>query len=583
MIPDLPGLTFKDPRSYAQRRPQHLKIQYGYMVPRPVSVESVEKHIEEHSQKIRYLEPMLTSTGNIQMQQTFAENVLPTAMVPVGVLRFYAYFREEVTESNDETSRIRYVRIYAYLEDNTIMIEEQRQRNSGIDQGVLLKRMRALKPDAPQFGDQYVCADFNVGQNYEIYGITYHIYACDEFTERYFQEHGLELGEFEKAPDDIFTVKRKLTERPIRVSRVNADKQNLKRFLEYDGKVLRFYCTWDDTKSMFGEKRNFVLVYFLVDGSIEIRQVLPPNSGRDNVANFLKKSKLINPETKQPYHEQDFHIGLTVEVYNRKFFIYDADPFTRDYLDSKYGIHDWSSALVDDDDDEEAIEAEKNKNKRVIAEYNGWGDPEDSAGYCHSLHPKPPKKDTVKLLNNDGKVLRFSAQFKNPAPQDRDRKFVIAFFLADDTVAVFEKPQRNSGFKEGKFVQRCKLTNPATGKTFCASDFKIGAVLTINSFTFITTEADEYSLGFMEADADSFPASDLSNIISQLRQQRDVVDSLHEAFQAKDPELVGRVKPSDMAVIMESIGMPKHEIATVLRRWENKLGFDYFGFMSALQ
>ena len=71
--------------------------------------------------------------------------------------------------------------------------------------------------------------------------------------------------------------------------------------------------------------------------------------------------------------------------------------------------------------------------------------------------------------------------------------------------------------------------------------------------------------------------------IRDSRQQRDVVDSLHEAFQAKDPELQGRVKPSDMAVIMESIGMPKHEIATVLRRWENKLGFDYFGFMSALQ
>ena len=30
-----------------------------------------------------------------------------------------------------------------------------------------------------------------------------------------------------------------------------------------DGKVLRFFCCWDDTRSMFGQKLPFVLYYYL--------------------------------------------------------------------------------------------------------------------------------------------------------------------------------------------------------------------------------------------------------------------------------------------------------------------------------
>jgi hypothetical protein len=42
-------------------------------------------------------------------------------------------------------------------------------------------------------------------------------------------------------------------------------------------------------------------------------------------------------------------------------------------------------------------------------------------------------------------MLRFSGVIKHPAPQDRFRKFVVIFYLSEDTVAVFELPQRNCG------------------------------------------------------------------------------------------------------------------------------------------
>ena len=54
----------------------------------------------------------------------------------------------------------------------------------------------------------------------------------------------------------------------------------LKQFLDHDRHVLRFYCYWDDTESMFGDPREMVLHYFLADDTIEIREVIPPNSGK---------------------------------------------------------------------------------------------------------------------------------------------------------------------------------------------------------------------------------------------------------------------------------------------------------------
>lgn len=41
--------------------------------------------------------------------------------------------------------------------------------------------------------------------------------------------------------------------------------------------------------------------------------------------------------------------------------------------------------------------------------YNGYGLIEDSAQNCLALIPKAPKKDVIKMLMNDNKVLRYLA------------------------------------------------------------------------------------------------------------------------------------------------------------------------------
>lgn len=47
----------------------------------------------------------------------------------------------------------------------------------------------------------------------------------------------------------------------------------------------------------------------------------------------------------------------------------------------------------------------------------------------------------------DSHVLRFSARLITDNPDDDKRYFIVKYFLCDDTMAVFELCERNSGFK----------------------------------------------------------------------------------------------------------------------------------------
>lgn len=51
---------------------------------------------------------------------------------------------------------------------------------------------------------------------------------------------------------------------------------------------------------------------------------------------------------------------------------------------------------------------------QVIPPYNGYGFLEDSLQNCYSLFPKPPRKDVIKMLENDHKVLRYKVALVSP-------------------------------------------------------------------------------------------------------------------------------------------------------------------------
>lgn len=135
-----------------------------------------------------------------------------------------------------------------------------------------------------------------------------------------------------------------------------------------------------------------------------------------------------------------------------------------------------------------------------VPPYNGFGDEDDTLGYVKRLIPKQPKKDFFKYVDNDKKILRFTAKLNTRNPEDVDRKFIISFFLADETLSIFEPAQKNSGIIEGKFLERRKYKNNANNMAFFSpSDFMIGGSCTINSYSFQILSCDEYTQHFVDA------------------------------------------------------------------------------------
>ena len=74
---------------------------------------------------------------------------------------------------------MRRVHILYFLEDDSISVVEPPVENSGIPQGVLIKRQKLPKSST----EYYKVSDFNLGKNITFYGKTFRIVSCDKFTE----------------------------------------------------------------------------------------------------------------------------------------------------------------------------------------------------------------------------------------------------------------------------------------------------------------------------------------------------------------------------------------------------------------
>jgi hypothetical protein len=52
------------------------------------------------------------------------------------------------------------------------------------------------------------------------------------------------------------------------------------------------------------------------------------------------------------------------------------------------------------------------------------------------------------LQGLDSHILRFKAELVSKSPADKDRQFVISYYLCDDTISVYENPLHNTGNTE---------------------------------------------------------------------------------------------------------------------------------------
>ena len=112
---------------------------------------------------------------------------------------------------------------------------------------------------------------------------------------------------------------------------------------------------------------------------------------------------------------------------------------------------------------------------------------------------KPPKKNMEKWRKYEGQLLRFSGRMESDVAENNDRRFVIVFYLEDDTLRVFEPMIHNSGFAGGKFLLRKRYKSTATNKYIVADDLTSGSILEINHFKIRLQEPDQQTSALISA------------------------------------------------------------------------------------
>ncbi|KAJ1559644.1 EF-hand domain-containing protein 1, partial [Cladochytrium tenue] len=94
--------------------------------------------------------------------------------------------------------------------------------------------------------------------------------------------------------------------------------------------------------------------------------------------------------------------------------------------------------------------------------------------------------------------------------EDEGRRFVVSFRLSDDTLEVYEPPQRNAGILGGKFMERTRVplpggpgpSDPAGPAYYSAHVLHVGARLRLAGRAFRLLDADEYVFDYFERRVD---------------------------------------------------------------------------------
>ncbi|KAL4715967.1 hypothetical protein ACJJTC_013267 [Scirpophaga incertulas] len=501
--------------------------------------------------------PVFTSIDNVNMLVDKAElnNRVPSLycrkqapdlptwiMYDKHILHFQAYFQQTLQEMKIGSNILRKVEIFFFLEDGTIKVIEPKTENSGLLQGTLISRQRIRIPHSNDL--YYDVLDLNIGQEVTFYGKVFKIIDCDNFTRVFLNRLGINVPDPLHFPDAVERVVSKDCQPKHR---------SFRQFLDFDRQVLRFYGYWDDRDAEFGVIHQLEIHYFLADDTIEIKEVLPPNSGMEAGPMFLKRMRLPR---KMPAHVEmtggvkpasygpaDLSIGAVLNVFGRKVVLVDCDSYTKEYYRVTYGFDNFNPLGQPNDESKECITS--SLSERALPPWNGYGSFDDSAENCRTVEPKAPHRDFMKFIHKDrvgfdSHVLRFAARLISDQPVDKNRYFIIKYHLCDDTIGVFELGERNSGFKGGKFFRRDKMYLPDVDffvpkepPSYTDKDMWVGNELVINKHRFRLVAADEYALRYLELHAEQYPKANVPLIMDKIRRTLASEENGYKNFVAK--------------------------------------------------
>ena len=396
------------------------------------------------------------------------------------VLRYMCYCKEAVSGSAIENYRVRKFIIKYFLEDKTMEMTEIKDDNSGMLGGTFFKRQQLKHADG-----HYICPDQDLfcGTNIEVYSRVFRIVAMDDFTRSVYDNFKFNQGIEESIPHDPFTVRMRIAkeiathrrEFPLDIIREKALvnvlcggtdlNRKVRQFIEKGGKILRFFCVWNDD-SEDGYVRRMHLHYFLADDTVEIIE-MESHGGKQKL--FFKRSVLskhgLSPVIADKYDERnndiftavDFITGKTVCIGGRNIYVYDCDRFTKDYYKTELGIELVTFA--------DPYEVKHEKVEAIVSEKH--------------YAPAAECDNTV--------ILRFQAIIHEAPRNHASRRFIVSAYPSDDSFSVFETPVRNSGFLPGKFAERARR------EKFSVKNFRVGSVIVASGTKFELVACDEFT------------------------------------------------------------------------------------------
>lgn len=189
------------------------------------------------------------------------------------------------------------------------------------------------------------------------------------------------------------------------------------------------------------------------------------------------------------------------------------------------------------------------------------------------LIPKAPKKDFVKLFNNEGKVLRFTARFANPKPEDQNRLFVFNFHLFDDTLSIHEPPQRNLGIVTGRFLEKSTHVNLETGELFKPEDLLPGKMASVYCHRFEMLDCDEYTRTTLENPDMEHKVFDLEVVMEKIRESmRQQFPLVRDIFRRFDVDHDGVLTHAEFKQALHKYGfsLSDKEVMIVMKHFDRR-------------
>jgi EF-hand domain-containing protein 1 len=406
--------------------------------------------------------------------------------------------------------RIRNCSLFYYLENDSIKIVEHPQPNCS--SGTLLRRSIVAKED----GSQLLLDDIQIGEDVVIYSQCYSVVGCTGSTRNFLED----IGRENLPPADSLEEGSVVTKEEPEWGAFRREKNNLKAFMEaklgntvnntgregfneFGNMVLKFLCSWDNSEMLFGDMQEFVLVYHLADDTIEIFNSVGPGGAKEQFPKLLKRAPLVKDrdstygedDDNQFYHWTDLFIGAEINVYSRLLRVIEADTETRNFYDMlEFPLAQGERSMS------MSASQEKLVFERPIPPHNGFGSEEDSLKSC--VGPLCPTSSSVRLNSFESRVLAFFARLVTDSCTDEARRFVISYYMQDNTIKIQEPPVRNSGFVGGLFLSRRKVKRSGGGGYMDQHDFQVGATVQVLTHKFIIEGANDFTLRWLESQSD---------------------------------------------------------------------------------